>query len=251
MASEPTDGQPLSVDVPGGLAEWLDRRAAELEVPREELVVQLLGAYRVAAGVEDADVEALDRRIRETARDDGGDRRLRALRADLDDDLDDVRRRVVQLKRRVDAKADRDHGHAEFDRREEVAAELDELREDVGALAATVDSLDRPREREPAVPPAVEERLDELEAKLLRVARAVVDLRDREPAGDDALAELRRAAGRAGVEAARCEACGERVRIALLADAACPHCGAALGELRRGSGILDRPRLATSDADDD
>lgn len=230
MAGEPADGREEGLDLPPELGEWLDRRATDLGVDRPELVVQVLGAYRAVA---DQDADALPTMA---ARD--LDDRLSEFRTALDGDLDDIRRRVVQVKRETDRKAPADHTHDALEDR------LAAVEEEVSSLAGRVERLgDEAVTAEQLA--GREERLADAEEKLTRVASAVVALqRERETAAADRLADIKRRASRLDVEAAACHACEERVSIALLPDGHCPHCGTAFGELSAASNsIFDRPRL--------
>lgn len=76
-------------------------------------------------------------------------------------------------------------------------------------------------------------RLDDLESKLVRVAWAVVELRDDEGGTlhDATFRELKRVATREGVHEATCADCDARVDVALLAERVCPHCESRFREL--------------------
>ncbi len=52
MASESTDDGSVTVSLPADLDDWLDERAAELDLDRETLLVQLLSSYRATAAIE-------------------------------------------------------------------------------------------------------------------------------------------------------------------------------------------------------
>ncbi len=168
MSSESRDDRPVTVTVPGDLDDWLRDRAARLEVDRDELIVQLLAAYRTAAATDGEDPGEVDpaaaleaavgdefeERIAETAREeaaavatetvadgiDGADgptdddleERIVEAETEFDRKIEDLRERVIQVKRETDGKAPDGHDHEEIDR---VAAELDEL-------AATAERLD-------------------------------------------------------------------------------------------------------------
>ena len=262
MASEPTEGRALSVSLSPSLEEWLTERADEVGVEREELLVSLLGAYREATTGDTAEtlLEPRAERIIE--------RRLDQYDEDVERKLDDIRRRVVQVKQETDTKAD-------AERVEEVVSRLDELESSVGRLRSAVDGSDSGdgediaalreslRSRaETAV--KLDERLDDVESKLTRVARVVVALREeheRDSAGDDepaserdpvptlaegpaeTLLDIKRRAAREELSSAECGACGESVDLSLLPEAACPHCGATFGGLEGRDGMFSSPRL--------
>jgi hypothetical protein len=264
MEPESTEGRTLSLDLPAALDEWLADRADELGVDESELIVQLIGSYQVAADTDDGETAAqlaetiddgavdIEGTVREevetalveaTVDEDALVRRMEtqvsertdALEAEFDEKLDDVRRRVVQLKGEVDGKAPADHDHDAFERLDEVAAGLDEVRAAMGELHGSDGTDDLAAE------------VTDLERKLNTLARVVVQLRDAADDGDDdeTLVEIKRAAARRGADEAVCGACGETVGIGLLPETECPHCRSPFGGLVDGSGGLfgSAPRL--------
>ncbi|MFC6757725.1 hypothetical protein ACFQER_15005 [Halomicroarcula sp. GCM10025894] len=217
MASESTDEGVVAVELPPELDEWLDERSRELGEPREELVTQLLAAYRttterdggdlatalnVEARVEDAMQDELDaavaaavddvleERVDSTVRDrlpditDAVESRVEGRLDEVEDDfgekITDVRQRVVQLKRELDGKAPADHDAFE------AVGELDEHVTDLNReLVAVRDEfegdLTAQTERVDELETyfnEFEKRLDDTEEKLKRVAWVVNDLRD-------------------------------------------------------------------------
>lgn len=263
MDSESTEGRTLSLDLPAALDEWLADRAEELDVDESELVLQLVGSYRVAADADDGtaaelaattdegavDVEEAVREEVDTAlagatvdedaiirqTETRMNERADALEAEFDEKLDDVRRRVVQLKGEVGEKASADHDHEAFERLDELAAGLDEVRAEMQKLQGTDEGDDD-----------LAARVGDLKGKLDTLARVVVQLRDAPgDVGDEVLVEIKRAAARRGADEARCESCGETVSIGLLPEAECPHCRSPFEELVEGSGGVfgSTPRL--------
>ncbi len=264
MDPESTEGRTLSLDLPAALDEWLTDRTEELDVDESELVLQLVGSYRVAADADDdgtvaelaattdegaVDVEAAVREevdaalagatvdedaiIRQTET--RLSERADALEAEFDEKLDDVRRRVVQLKSEVGEKSSAGHDHEAFERLDELAAGLDEIRAEMQKLQGT-DEGDED----------LAARVGDLEGKLDTLARVVVQLRDApDDDGDEVLMEIKRTAARQGADEARCESCGETVSIGLLPEAECPHCRSPFDGLVEGSGGLfgSTPRL--------
>lgn len=225
MAGESTGGRPGGPDLPPELAEWLDHRATDLGVDRAELVVQVLSAYRSVADETDSlaapAVPDLDERLAE-------------FRTDLDGDLNDIRRRLVQVKREADQKAPADHTHDAIEDR------LAAVEEEVSSLAEKLDRVDVTDELR-----VHEERLDAAEEKLTRIASTVVAIRrERTTTGEDRLANIKRRASRLGVETATCHACGETVSIALLPEGSCPYCEAPFGDVTPpGGGLFSKARL--------
>lgn len=273
MENESTEGGVLSLDLPAALDDWLAERADDLGVDRSELVVQLVGSYRAAADAEDGeelaaavdgasvdvestvraevdeavaaatpDEDALARRVETRL-----EPRLDELDAEFEEKLDDVRRRVVQLKQEIDGKADGEHEHEELRRLDELAAAVETLRERLDESTSESESGDA----------ELASRVDDLGQKLTQLARVVVELRDDAAEEDGPLTEIRRTAAREGYETAVCGACGESVHVGLLPEAECPHCRSPFGGLVEGSGGLfsSSPRLVgphdRSDGGDD
>lgn len=253
MENESTEGRTLSLELPAALDEWLTERASELDVDRSELIIQLIGGYQVAADTADGEsVEALEEAIETGTVDIDGDvqeavdeavasaapdetaiasrvtdrvdDRIDTLEAEIDEKLDDVRRRVVQVKQETDAKAPVEHTHQGLDQVERVVDEVERLREQVSELAAAAG-----REDDLAA------ELEDAQRKLTRLARVVVEMREAGDDRDETLASIERTAAREGYEQATCGTCGETISVALLPEAACPHCESPFG------GIVDPP----------
>jgi len=218
MASESTDEGVVAVELSPELDEWLDERARELGQPREELVTQLLAAYRttaterdggdlataldvegrvedamqdeldaaVAAAVDDVLAERVDSTVRERLPDitdaveSRVEGRLDDVEAGFQEKLTDVRERVVQLKRELDGKAPADHEAFEtVAALDESVAELN--RELIEVRDEFEDDLASQTERVSDLETRFDEferRLDDAEDKLKRVAWVVNDLRD-------------------------------------------------------------------------
>ena len=239
MATESADGNERVVTISPQLDEWLDERAAELGVDGDELLVQLLSAYRTTAEDTDGasvslDDVVLEERISTTVDDrvnqrldsafEQIDRRVSELEARIDERVDDVRRRVVQLRDAVGSRAPNDHTHAEFTQLDSIGERLDDLDAELEQLRSDVDKHARETGN-------IESRIDE---KLDRLARAVVSLRrdgrNVDTSDEGSLSKLKRAANRNGITSARCAACGGTVHVGLLSEPACPHCESALRE---------------------
>lgn len=234
------------VSLPPDLAAWLDEHAAALEVERDELVAQLVGAYRVTAGADGADPvaelvdehpggggleaaveDALSERHEDISASitERVEERLDAFEADLEGDLDEMRRRIVQVRDATKQRATADHDHEEFERLE--AVERLSPADDGGDVAA---------------------RLDDVETNLDRVARAVVALQREGQTGNGTaarLAEIKRAAAREGVTEAVCTACGESVALAVLPAPTCPHCEVDFDGLAYEGGVFGSSSLTT------
>lgn len=240
----------MAVTLPPPLEEWLEERAATLEVDREEVLVQLVGAYRAAADLDDEGVsgfddEGIDERLIEEVEsrirqpEPSGDvdeleSRIETLESELKDNVEDVRNRIIQVRDAVKERAPKDHTHRELARLvkrvDGLADDLEGVGTEVTETAETVEEL--------------EDRLAEVESKLDRLARVVVSLRKQDGTKPSKRAErldhIRRQANRHGITEATCAACDERVNIALLAEPACPHCGAEIHEVEPSDSVLGR-----------
>lgn len=268
MASESTNGGATSVGLPEDLDAWLDERADELGLEREALLKRLLASYRLAVTAEeegDVDLQAHSSAVEE---------RFDRLEHDYQKGLDDVRKRVLQLKRVTEQKADADHHHDELD----VLADLDEQ---VSALADRVEQLSE-RTRTHGAPTGddgvTREEFEDTREKLSRVARAVVALRrqadhagptDADPDADaeqsaseptpapvvdeaaaERLLDIKRTAAREGYERARCGACGERSHVGLLPEPACPACGTQFSDIVEQGGLRKKATLVGDGGDE-
>lgn len=258
MASE--EHVDVSIRLPPDLEEWLDQQAAEMDRSREDVVRELVAAYRsmtesdAADGVvtsEDldgvVDEDALDGYVETAAFEDALDEQ----RAEFEDLLSDVRKRVVQVKREADAKAPADHGHVDLEER------VDAMAADVAALSETVerveDDLDAGFENFEDVLEYLTETTDELEAKTGTLARVLVDVRSevkRLSLQESRRAEaetLKLAANREGIRTAKCEECESPVDVSLLSMPECPHCASTFNDVEKRSGLFSSNRLVTGD----
>ncbi len=285
MASESSD-EGLSMSIPADLAEWVDRKAADLGVDRETVVVQLLASYRAMEDLEgevdpDAALAAADDtedRVRDVVAEripdiaaavsehlDDGDaaeveERLAAdidrVESEFDEKVQDVRERVLQVKREADAKAPAEHDHAAID---DLAATVAALEDRVADLDETLSAHERRLDEADAGVETLEsrvdavadagERLDDVEDRLRTVAWVVSDLRDAQEAravGTEAIDRLKRTAAQLDVDRAVCENCSTAVEIGLLSEPTCPHCEAALSDVEPASGIFGKPRLTVA-----
>ncbi|WP_135664267.1 hypothetical protein [Halorhabdus rudnickae] len=282
MASESTDPGDVTVNIPAELLEWLDTHTAERDVDRDALLTQLLETYRrtadgdtpdpAAAGVDRETIEHVVEEILAQQREelvatvaaevesdtetDSLAERIGDLEADFQGKLEDVRERVIQVKRETDAKAPADHHHDALDRLDAIDERLDQLAGDVAALEAEVEAragqpaleaLEDTVEEHAETLSAREERLADLEDKLRTVGWAVSDLREEQAArGTDTLDRIKTAAAGHDVSRAVCENCGEAVEIALMTRPACPHCEAAVTNVEPASGFFGKPALVTA-----
>jgi len=236
MATESADGPDVTVRLPPDLDEWVEKRANALGVDRGELLVQLVGSYRAATDLDDEslpDVVAADEAMAtaETVEEEltsttdalaDLNERIESIESDLEENVEDVRTRILQLRDGVRDSAPEDHTHHEFSRfesrAEDLSSELETVSEDVASLSGRLEIL--------------EGQLEDIDGKLTSLARAVVGLRRASSSHEaDTLTEARRAANRRGVSEADCGACGTAVDVALLTEATCPHCDTAFERL--------------------
>lgn len=242
------------MSVPEDVDAWLDERAETLGLDRGELVRELLSAHRAVATADD---ESLDLDPGPAAI----DRRLDAMEEEFGTHLDEVRRRLVQVKRAVDGRAPADHDHAAFDALDALDGEVDDL---AGRLDAHADRIDSLASRATRLESEVEaldatigdlretadasaDGLADVEEKLTRLAQVVVSLRDGGGAtgerSDDRLVTIKRLAAREGYGYAECGACGGTVYLTVLPEAACPHCDAPFHDVVERGAIRNRPTL--------
>ena len=175
------------------------------------------------------------------------DDRFERLDSEFQEKIEDVRERVIQLKRELDAKAPADHDHEAFETIGEIEAEIDELQSEFWTLESELNG--RQSDTEDAVDD-LQARVDDAEDKLKRVAWVVSDLRDERGSADSyqkAVNRLKRAAAQEGISTATCENCGESVDVSLLTDPECPHCSATVSDVRPDGGIFrKKARLVTA-----
>jgi len=258
MASEDT-GDVAGLTVSDDVRRWLQQAADEHGVDVERFVSELLAAHHAYAG----DDESLDAMNDVVDRDE-----LDAVRDDFQELLEDVRSRVIQVKRETDSKAPAEHGHEAIESDvDELQAALDELAEDLEDQQAALESLettvDDGFENFEAVLEYLLETTDDLADRTDRLARATIGSRERlqELAGTieerTAADRLKRDAALEGIGSADCADCGQSVRAALLTAPECPFCAAGFVDLEPKQGLFgsatfqtgSRPALAGT-ADD-
>lgn len=243
------DGDSESVTLSGDAAAWVRERASERDVPPDEYAQRLAAAFQTVETAERVDLATTDDVVELEDRLD-----------DVDDafteKLDDVRDRVVQVKREVDGKADADHDHPEVaaDVEKALAAARD-AEATAAEAAATVDDVeDRLHagfENYEDILETLRGRTNEVSGKVGTLARVLVDVRDsvstlveaenRRAAVD----QLQRAANTEGVRRAACEECEATVDIALLTRPACPFCEATFAGVEPKSGFFGSATLET------
>ena len=246
MANDPAAGD----GVPEPVREWLAGLAEERDVTEGELLAALLSGDGPGGDEFDGRLDDLEAAV--------GD-----LERELDEKVEDVRERVIQVKREADAKAPADHDHPPLEGQVEEHRELlDALGRDVVEVDEAVDDvgerIDAIDDRMEAGFSNFEEVLeylldasDDTGAKIRTLARAVVGLRkevDRLAASTaerDAADRLRVSAHEHGVTSADCESCGRTVHLAMLTAPECPHCAAGFTEVEPRTGFFRSSVLHT------
>ena len=254
MAGEQVDA------LPNDLHEWVQERAEETDRPPAEVLARAIAAYRLldddegdlervaAEGVEADAFRGLSGTVADL------DGRVEAVEDDFAEKVEDVRDRVVQVKRETDAKAPADHDHPDLRRAAETA---EALADDVAAVRADLDDLGSTFEAGFANYEEVLEYLtdatDDLEGKADALAAVAADLRTRlgrveaREARARAAADLKDEANELGVSKASCGACGSPVRLGLLSSPECPHCGGAFEAVEGSRGFFGSPTLTVGE----
>jgi chromosome segregation ATPase len=258
MASE--EHVDVSIRLPPDLGEWLTEQAAEMNRNREDVVRELVAAYQSMASGDDVedvltaddvdefvDEDALEAYVQQATFEDALDEH----RGEFEALLDDVRKRVVQVKREADAKAPADHEHDALEERvDALAADVTSTSE---AVAAVEDDMQAGFENFEDVLEYLTETTDELEEKTGALARVLVDIQSevkRLRADESRRAEaeaLQLAANREGVRTAKCGECESSVDVSLLSAPECPHCASTFSDVEKRSGLFSSSRLVTGD----
>lgn len=230
MPDESAAGEGADAEVPDAVVEWIRSVADERGVSETELLGDLLADGAPAgAGVDEEDLQRLEQRFRGL--------------------IEDVRERVIQVKREADGKAPAEHTHPELRNSvEQLGGEVRGLGDELDELE---DRLDAGFENYEEILTYLTDTSDDLNRKLGQLAAALIDLRDQ--VGEAARAEGRRvalarlttAANQQGVETAKCEECGGSVDISLLTDPQCPHCQATFSDLEAKRGFFRSSVLQT------
>lgn len=228
------------VDLPA----WLEDRAAEADIPREDLLDAAVAVYRAAETDGRNPQSVLDRL-------DKVESRMSTLDAELDEKIKDVRARVLQVKELAESGGDSESV-------EELEDDLADVREQQQALEAELESVTEELERFDdgfdnyesvlenlsETSRRLEARLDTL-ARVLRKTRDTVDRVAGEQSERTQMESLAEAANRAGVRTARCEACSASLDIALLTRPACPDCGTTFADVEPAQGFFGSATLTT------
>ena len=190
------------------------------------------------AEMADVDLEALRERIE-------------ALEAAFEDDIQDVRERVIQVKRETDEKAPAEHDH------DSLESAIADLESDIEAAQEAIDRtgsrLDGGFENFEEILETLLDRTSDLERDVNTIGRALQSMRqtldsvaerDQQRARAD---HLKQTAAVRGVRTAKCEACNSKLDVALLSEARCPSCGENFHTLDANPGFFGTSILETGD----
>jgi len=253
MASDKSATREVSVDLSEDVREWLDERAASDGEDADEVARRLLAAHHELATGDGSEAASA-----------GGiagdelDERLASLDEEFTGLIEDVRKRVVQVKRETDRKAPEDHEHLDLvDRVEDVEERAADAAERLAELNEAVDSvetqLDAGFENYEDILEYLTDETGALRERTDTLARAVIELRGEvqriaaERARREGVAELKHAASQYGVRTAECDACEASLDVAMLTAPECPHCATKFTDVRPGSRFLKPNVLETGD----
>ncbi|WP_396612108.1 hypothetical protein ACH9L7_02150 [Haloferax sp. S1W] len=250
--------------LPDDLREWVDERADAEGVDRATVLTRALTTYRLAVtdsgeSVDDLEshrsrlddlegqLDALEDDVDSLEGDVTG--QFDGFQADVDEKIEDVRMRIVQVKREADEKAPADHDHPELQQQiTRASTGVEAVRDRVVELDERVDAgFDNFEE----VLSYLDETTADLEEKLRAVAQALLDVRaqttDIQAAELErkALSDLLRVANDANERKAKCDACSETVHLDLLTEPRCPACQSPFRELSPSRGFFGSATLHT------
>lgn len=238
------EGNPGPLVEDADIVESIDERVTEqLSTQVDDRIEDLL-QERLESEVESAVDSALKGQVTEATnsiqRQLGN--RIDAVESEFDGKIQDVRERVIQIKKETDRKAAADHHHEAFDQVEELNRQVKTLETDLSRLRREFDEL---------VPDHDEsidgmgDQLESVQERLQTVAWVVSDLREahEKSGGLRAVERIKRAAAKADIERANCENCGQSVAISLLTDPECPHCNATVSNVEPSGGWFGKPKL--------
>lgn len=235
MASDESDEGRASVSLPADLGEWLDEEATSRNVDRDQLLEGLVLALRQVSQEENG---AIDLTVERDSLDEVPtvvEDRLDEQQSEFMDLIDDVRRRVIQVKRETDTKASADHEHERLEEDlETVADAYEDLDEDLRSLHGNVENVEKDLEagfeNYEEILEYLADETDRLDQRLEMVARVLVEIRSevqqhsKRATRKAEVDELKLAANQHGIRSAVCENCGESIELSLLTRPECPHC---------------------------
>ncbi len=181
--------------------------------------------------------------------------RLETLEESVEADIQDLRDRVVQVKRETDSKAPADHTHEQLEQR--LDQQLEQLQDDLedtqADLSATNARLEGGFENFEEILESLMNRTETLETDVetlgtaLQTMRRTLDSigeREQQRARAD---HLKRTAAKRGVRTAKCADCNSKLDVALLSTATCPNCEARFHTLDANPGFFGTSILETGE----
>lgn len=239
MSSQDRDESGVSFAPPAEVADWLAGEAADRGEARDDVCRRLVTAAHAVATDDDLEPVGRDELTALQGQFEAQHEEFTAL-------LEDVRSRVVQVKRETDGKASADHTHPD-------SLTEDDLESIRAELATLEDTVESGFDNFETVLENLLDETDDLAERSTLLARAVIDLRERRDAVADrerrraGAEELQLAANRLGVRTASCTDCESSVDIALLTAPECPHCASQFTDVSEKSSIFGSHRLRTGD----
>ncbi|MFB6133152.1 MAG: hypothetical protein ABEJ44_07100 [Halanaeroarchaeum sp.] len=246
--SHSDDASSETVGVDGAAAAWIRERADALGIAPEEYLERVVASLRA--------VEAGDPREELTTSAEFAtlEERVDGLDEEIETKVEDVRERVVQVKREVDEKAPADHDHDDLrkgvqsgiERFEEAESRIEALGDRLDEMASR---LDRGFDNYEEILEYLVNRTDDLSADANALLDAMSGLRRhvrRLHARDQRerrTEELKDEANRKGVTEAKCESCANTVSVALLTEPSCPVCGTAVAGVTPKQGFFGSATL--------
>lgn len=250
MAGDDQNRSAISFAVPPDVDDWLVEIADRHDETREEACKRLLTAtHTVATGDTDTAIDPDTIADLET--------QLADTREEFRELLEDVRSRVIQVKRETDAKAPADHGHDAYATVDDLDSSIEPVSTDLEAVTSDIDEVEARLEAGfddyEEILEHLMDRTDRIEKRTTAVANVVADLREHQ----QSIAEhehrrkltdqLKLAANRLGARKASCEACKTSVDIALLTEPECPSCGKPVTDIEKRSSIFRSHTLVVDD----
>lgn len=269
-------------ELPEELREWVEQRADETDQDPQDVLTRALTTYQLLETESDAietngaaeaaivlpdDSEVADRldefeeRLENLESLEGNvedlesiEQRLDELDSELDEKIDDVRERVIQVKREADTKAPANHDHEQLQQRlQRTLRAAEEANATSKQLGERIDRVEQGFENFEEVLEYLTDTTDELEEKFDALAYTVIDLRETvgELEGTEsartAAGDLKAEANRHGATTAKCGDCESKVQIGLLSTPHCPHCGTTFRELEPSQGLFGSSYLRAGD----
>ncbi|WP_049925898.1 hypothetical protein [Halopiger goleimassiliensis] len=245
MASDDADGGSISVSLPAEVDDWLAATAERRDEDRATTCRRLLSAvHEVTTGADDpVDPERIVDLERE----------LEEQREEYTELIEDVRSRVIQVKRETDGRAPADHDHEAYASDADLEALAADLESIVADLERLEDRLEGGFDNFEEVLDHLLDRTDALENRAAVLARTILDVRDRQETLLERerrrrrVEELQLAANQLGVRTAACEECGASVDVALLTAPECPACASPVADVAENTSWFGSHTLVTGD----